>query len=81
VVALDLPTKTMLDQPARTLRALEPVSANPAERQRRISAPIEEKQGLFATLDRLAHRLQQDRREEAPALRWVAPHIDKMQIG
>ena len=54
VMALDLAAETVLDQPARALRALEAVAADPAERQRRIAAAVEEEQRLFAALDRLA---------------------------
>jgi hypothetical protein len=46
--------KPVLDQPARTVRALEPVAADPAQRQRRIAAPVEEQKRLLLALQRLA---------------------------
>ncbi len=60
LMALQLLPKAMLDQPARALRALEAVAADAAERQRRIAAPVEEKQRLLAALHGLADGAQED---------------------
>ena len=54
MVADELAAKAVLDQPARTVRALEAVAADAAERQRRIAAAVEEEQRLLAALERLA---------------------------
>ena len=53
MVADELAAKTVLDQPARTVRALEAVAADAAERQRRVAAPVEEEQRLLAAIKRL----------------------------
>ena len=55
LMALDLAAKAMLHQPARTLRALEAMTAHPAKRQRRITTTVEEEQRLLALLQRLGH--------------------------
>lgn len=64
LVALQLIAETVFHQPAGTLWALETVTANPAERQRRITAAIEKEQGLLALFDGLADAAQQDGREK-----------------
>ncbi|MNX80352.1 hypothetical protein D3C86_1120110 [compost metagenome] len=60
LVALQLIAEAVLHQPAGTLRALETVAADAAERQRRITTAIEEQQRLLALFDRLADTTQQD---------------------
>ena len=60
LMALQLIAKPVLHQPAGTLRALETVTADAAERERRITAAIEEEQRLLALFDGLADAAQQD---------------------
>jgi hypothetical protein len=81
LMALQLFLEPVLDQPAGALRALEAMAADPAERQRRIAAPVEEQQRLLLLLHRLADRPHQHRRQEAAALRRMPAHVDQMQIG
>ena len=42
------PAEAVLDQPGGAVRALEAMAAGPAQRQRRIAAPVEEEQRLLA---------------------------------
>src|SRR5690606_27475977 len=69
VVADELAAKPVLDQPARTVGALEAVPADAAKRERRISAAVEEKECLFSAFDRASHGLDQHGGQEAAALR------------
>jgi hypothetical protein len=69
MVALQLASEPVLDQPARAVRALEPVAADPAQRQRRIAAPVEKQERLLLAFERLGHGLQQQRRQEPAARR------------
>lgn len=64
LVALQLIAEPVLHQPARTLRALETVTADPAERQRRVTATIEKEQGLLALFDGFADAAQENRRKK-----------------
>ena len=57
----DQARQPVLDQPGGTVRTLEAMAAHPAQSQRRITAPIEKQERLFALFKRLAHRLEQDR--------------------
>ncbi len=54
VMADELSPEPVLDQPTRTIRALEAMSAHPAQRQRCIAAPVEKQQRLLAPRQRLA---------------------------
>jgi len=81
MMADQLAAEAMLDQPGRTDRAAETVAADPAQRQRRIAAPVEEQQRLFLSLQRVSHLVDQQRRQEAAARRRCAPHVDCLQIG
>ena len=47
VVAHQHAAEAVLDQPGRAVGALEAVAAGPAQRQRRIAAPVEEQQRLL----------------------------------
>ena len=79
MVADELAAKAVLDQPARTVRALEAVAADAAERQRRIAAAVEEEQRLLAALQRVAHLRQQDRRQETAARGRSAAQVDRLE--
>jgi hypothetical protein len=61
LVALQLATKPMLDEPAGALRALEAMTAYTAKGQGRVAAAIEEQERLVAAFDGLAHSAQQNR--------------------
>jgi hypothetical protein len=60
--------QAMIDHPRRAVRALEAVAAIAAERQRRIAAPVEEQQRLLLGAPASRERLDQRRREPAPAI-------------
>ena len=81
MMADELPAETVLDQPGRAGGALEPVPARPAQRQRRIAAPVEEEQRLLALLQRPPHLLQQHGGQEAAARRGGAAHVDRPEVG
>ncbi len=59
--------RAMLDQPGRAVRALEAVAAGATQGQRRIAAPVEEKQRLFMAREILSQRLNQARRNPPAA--------------
>ena len=80
MVAHELALEPVLDQPARAVFALETVAADPAQRQRRIAAPVQEQQRLLAARQRLLHRGQQHRRNEAAALRRMAAHVNCVEV-
>ena len=62
------PAKAVLDQPGRALRTFDAVAACAAERQRRITAPVEKQQRLLLFGERLVHRLDQRRGQPLAAL-------------
>jgi hypothetical protein len=80
MVALQLRAEPVLDQPARAVRTLEPVAADPAQCQRRIAAPVEKQQRLLLALQRLGYAFQQQRRQEPAARRRHAPEVDQLDI-
>src|SRR5579872_954289 len=80
MVTGELAAKAMLDQPGRTIGTLEAMAAGAAERQRRITAPIEEEERLFAFRPRLLDGGDQARRQPASARRSLAAQVDRRQI-
>ena len=48
MVTLEAAAEPVLDQPRRAVRAFEAEAASPAERDRRIAAPIQEQERLLA---------------------------------
>src|SRR5690606_10060622 len=81
MVADELAAKAVLDEPARTVRALEPMPADAAERQRRVTAAVEEEQRLLAALQRLADlRKEHGGQKTAPGRRSAA-QVDRLEIG
>lgn len=81
MITLDLSAKPMLDQPAQTLRALEAMAADTAERQRRMTPAIEEEQRLLFLLDGALDAAQQDGRQEAAPRRRMAAHVHGWRSG
>ena len=71
--------KTMLDEPGVALGAAEAMAAMAAQRQRRIAAPIEKQQRLFAARDRLADRQRKPRRDPSAARRAFLAHVDRFE--
>jgi hypothetical protein len=69
VMADELATEAMLDQPGRALRAFDALAAGAAQRDRRIAAAIEEQQRLLAGRQGLLDRLQHRRRQPAARAR------------
>ena len=78
VVADEPPLEAVIDQPGVAVRALQAEAAGAAQRQRRIAAAVEEQQRLLLALERDLHRLGQPRRDEAPARRAFAAHVDRL---
>src|SRR5262245_58257297 len=76
MVADQLAAKPMFDQPARTVRALEAVAAYAAERERRITATVQEEQCLFPTLQGSLNMADEYWRQEAAAWWRRAAHVD-----
>src|SRR5579871_6801 len=68
--------EAVIDQPGIADRAGEAMPASTAQRQRRVAAAIEEKQRLFAPLDRKADLLLKNWRDEAAARGNFAPEVD-----
>src|SRR5262245_58543004 len=80
MVALEPASESVLDEPGRAVRALEPEAAFAAERHRRIAAAIEKEKRLLAALKRLGDGIDEDGREPAPALVRIAPHVDRGKL-
>src|SRR5207344_269363 len=76
VVAEEDAAETMLDQPGRAVRALEAMPAGAAERQRRVTAPVQKEERLLLVGKRLPGRGNQRRRQEAAALRRFGAKVD-----
>ncbi len=72
----ETPLEAVIDQPGVAVWTGQPVTALPAERQRREAAPVEKEQRLLAALDRVLHGFRQPRRDEAPARRTFGTKID-----
>src|SRR5262245_40774014 len=76
MMAFEPAPESVFDEPRRAVRALEAETAFAAERHRRVAAAIEKKEHLLAAPKRLGDGIDEDRREPAPALRRIAPHVD-----
>src|SRR5258708_26176934 len=72
--------KPMIHQPGVADRAAEAMPAGAAQRQRRITAAIEEQQCLLAPLDRELDLLGENRRDEAAAGWLCAAHVDRFDM-
>ena len=81
MMAVEPPAKTMLDEPRRALRTFDPMTARPAQRQRRITPAIEKQQRLLALCQRFRQRTDQHRRKPLPFFGRVAPQIDRLDVG
>src|SRR5271170_2295576 len=73
--------KPMIDEPSLAIGTLETMSADAAERERGITAPIEEEKRLLASRAALLDRFDEARRQPSPARRAFAPQIDSLEIG
>ena len=76
MVAGEAARKAVLDQPSRTLRALEAVAASPAQRQGRIAAAVEKQQRLLAFRKCRRDFAHQQRRNPFADLGFVGPQIN-----
>src|SRR5262245_10855751 len=76
MMAFEPAPESVLDEPGRAVRALEAEAAFAAERDRRIAAAIKKQERLLATCKRFGEGIDQDRREPAPALGRIVPHVD-----
>ena len=73
--------KSVLDQPGGAIGAFEAMSARPAQRQRRIAAPIEEQHRLLAPAPRLLDAGDRARRQPSAARRTFALKVDQGDVG
>ena len=71
----------MLDQPGRAIGAFEAMAAGPAERERRIAAPIEEQHRLLAARPRLLDPGDGARRQPSAARRTFALEVHQGDVG
>ena len=81
MMAFEPAAESVLDQPGRAVRAFELEAAFPAERHRRIAATVQEQQRLLAAPERLGDRIDENRREPAPALGRICAHVDRGDGG
>src|SRR5439155_23385360 len=72
--------EAMIDQPGVAVLAGEAMAAVAAERERRITAPIEEQERLLAARKRDLDRLSEPRRDEASARRAFAAQINRFNM-
>ena len=72
------PLEAVIDQPGIAIRALQAEAAGAAQRERRVAAAVEEQQRLLAALERDLHRFGEPWRNEPPARRAFAPHVDRL---
>ncbi len=70
------PLEPVIDQPGIAILAGEAIAAGAAQRQRRVTAPVQEQQRLLLLLQRELHRFCEPRRDEASARRAFGPHIN-----
>ena len=75
MMALQPPEIAMLDQPGRAVRAFDTMAAGIAERQRRITPPVQEQQGLLSGGQGFLHRLLQPAADPATTRRAVVAHV------
>jgi len=73
--------QAMFDHPGGTVGAVDPVTAGPAQGERRKAAPVEEQQRLFAALEILLQRLDQSRCQPVAARRHVLREVQRLDIG
>src|SRR5581483_3075725 len=71
-------TEAVIDQPRVADGAGEAMAAGPAQRQRRIAAPIKEQQRLFLPLDRKPDLFGEAGGDEVAAWRRLPPQIDRL---
>ena len=81
MVADERLAEPVLDQPGGAVRALEAMAAGAAKGQRRVAAPVEEQQRLFAGGKARRDRLDQPRRQPAAARRAFAAKVDRGKVG
>src|SRR3954468_10593746 len=72
--------EAMIDQPGVANGAGEAMATGAAQRQRRVAAPIEEQQRLFAPLDGDTNLPGEMRRDEAAALWRGAAQVDRLDM-
>src|SRR2546430_2287106 len=78
MVADEAPLEAMVDQPCIAILAGDAEPAGPAQRERRIAAPVEKKQRLLATFDGGLDRFDEARRNEPPQRRALDAQIDRL---
>src|SRR6185312_13440471 len=78
MVADELPAETVIDQPSVAVGAGQAEAAGAAQRERRVAAAIEEKQGLLAALEGGPDRAGEPRRDVAAGRRALAAQIDRL---
>ena len=81
MVAHQHAAEAVFHQPGRALRALILVATGPAQRQRRIAAPVEEEQRLLAAIERGKDFPGEPRRDPAALFRPLLAHVDGGDIG
>src|ERR1700723_454006 len=72
--------KAVIDQPGVADSAGKAMPAGPAQGQRRVAGGFEEQQRLSPPLHRYSDLLGERRREEAPARRRCAAHVDRLDM-
>ena len=80
MMAVELLSETMLDEPGGTLRTLKSMSAFAAQRQRCIASSVEKQQGLLLTRQRFVDRVDHQRTEPTTFVGRMGAHIDRLQI-
>ena len=78
MVAHESAPEAMVDQPCIAMRALQPEPAGPAQRERRIAAPVEKQERLVAAFERHLHGFGERRRDIAARRRSFAAQIDRL---
>ena len=81
VMAHERAAKAMLDQPGRALLALKTMPAGTAQSERRIAAPVEKQQRLFAALQSLVDGGGEARRNPFAPFWRPCPHVDGAENG
>ena len=71
----------MLDQPGRAIGAFEAMAATPAERERRVAAPVQEQHRLLAPCPRFFDGGDCARRQPPAARRTFALEVDQGDVG
>src|ERR1700722_7580242 len=73
--------KSVLDQPCRAIGAFEAMTATPAQRERRVAAPVQEKHRLLAPGPRFFDRGDCWRRQPSAARRAFALEVNQSDVG